>query len=173
MIPIEGHLIPLQGTIPGVTRIARVLPLLTVAAWLTTVFVPILDSGNTVGSRIVVTSLGFDGFPPQSVEPVFIAAWVAVLACAGLAWVPSGRRWWSVLAIVVAIVLAVVLVAWVLNPPFILWDGVDAQGRPVGGHEEAVPAIGILASTLGIAALFVAGLLARVRPGRTTTDSGS
>jgi hypothetical protein len=150
-----------------------VLPLITVAAWLTTVFVPILDSGNTVGPRILVTSLSFDAFPPQPVEPVFIAAWVAVLTCAGLAWVSGVRRWWSVLAIMVAIVLAAVQIAWVLNPPFILWDGVDAQGRPVGGHEEAVPAIGILASTLGIAALFVAGILARVRPGRSTTDSGS
>lgn len=152
------------------TRGAQLLPLVTVAVWVITLLIPVLDSGNTEGPRIVVTSLGGPPFDLSETQPVFVVAWVAILCCAVSAWVARSLRWWSVVTILVAVLLGAFLLRMLVEPPFLLWDGVDAQGRPTGGQEIAEPAGGALAWAMGIGALFAAGicgLIGRTRPGNS------
>lgn len=140
------------------TRIARLLPLLTVAAWAITLVLPILDSGNTPGSRIVVSSLGGEPFALTEAQPAFLLAWACVLGCAASVWLFRTLRWWSVVSMLVAVLLGALLFTMLTDPPSLLWDGVDAQGRPTGGQEIGKPAAGAVVWAIGIGALFAAGV---------------
>lgn len=150
------------------TRIARLLPLLTVMAWAITLVLPVLDSGNDHGPRIVVSSLGGEPLDLADVQSPFVIAWVAVLGCAASAWLFRSLRWWSVATLLIAAVLGILLIGMLVDPPSLLWDGVDAQGRPTGGQEIGEPAAGALFWAMGIGALVAAGvcgLIGRARHG--------
>ncbi|MFT0846336.1 hypothetical protein VR010_01115 [Actinomycetaceae bacterium L2_0104] len=151
-------------------RIARLLPLLTTIAWAATLVVPVLDSGNTEGPRIVVTSLGGRPFDLDKVEAVFVLAWISVLGCAISGWILRSLRWWSVTTMLVAGALGTLLASMIRNPPIIMWDGVDAQGRMTGGAAIGEPAIGALIWAIGIVALLVAGVCGLV--GATRLPAG-
>ena len=139
-------------------KIARILPLFTVIAWAITLVLPVLDSGNTVGPRIIVTSLGGQSFDLADVEPVFLLAWAGVLVCALSVWLLRSLRWWSLAAIATSGLLCALFVRMLTDPPMLMWDGVDPQGNPIGGAEIGEPAIGAVLWGIGIAALFVAGV---------------
>lgn len=152
-------------------RSAQLLPLVTVAVWAITLLLPVLDSGNAEGPRIVVTSLGGPPFDLGEMQPVFFVAWVAVLGCAVSVWVVRSFRWWSVVTILVTVLLGAFLLGMLVDPPSLLWDGMDAQGRPTGGQEIAEPAGGAPAWAVGIGALLAAaicGFIGRTRPGNST-----
>lgn len=151
-------------------RIARLLPLVTVLAWVITVFLPVLDSGNLTGPRIVVTSLGGDPLDPSGIKPPYVFAWLGVVGCAVLAWLLRSLTWWSVVTMIVTLALAVLLVSMISDPPSLLWDGVDARGHPTGGMERGAPAPGMLAWLLGIAALGVSAVLGLVGTRRSVQD---
>ena len=138
--------------------LARLLPLVTVAAWLIGLVLPVLDSGNTNGGRIVVTSLGGDVLEWGDVEPAFVVAWVGVVGCAVSAWLLRSLTAWSVAALLIAVALISWLGAMIADPPSLIWDGQDAQGRPTAGMEFGRPAAGALAWTIGIAALAAAAV---------------
>ncbi len=68
------------------TSPARLLPLLTVAAWTITLALPILASGKTEGSRIMVSSTGGYSFDLTETQPAFLLSWAGVLGCAASVW---------------------------------------------------------------------------------------
>lgn len=138
-------------------RIAALLPLVTVAAWVITIFVPILDSGNDDGPRIRITSMGENPFDPATAVPGFFAVWLVVVVFSILPLVFGISRWWSGAAMVVAALLIVVLVIAALNPPSLLWDGQTADGMPTGGMEVALPDFGFFVCLVGALALGAAG----------------
>ncbi|AZL04852.1 MULTISPECIES: hypothetical protein [Brevibacterium] len=138
-------------------RIASLLPLATVAAWVITIFVPILDSGNNDGPRIRITSLGEDPFEPATAVPGFFAVWLLVVVFSILPLLFGISRWWSGAAMVIAALLIIVLVFAALNPPSLLWDGQTPDGMPTGGMEVALPDFGFFISLVGALALGAAG----------------
>lgn len=146
------------------TRTARLLPLITVAAWAITLALPILDSGDSETGGIVVSSLG-ESVSSTAVQPAFLLAWAGVLGCAASVWLFRSLTWWSIVAMLVAVMLGAFLVSVIMDPPSLLWDGVDAQGRPIGGYEVGEPAAGALVWVMGIGALFAAGVCGLI--GRT------
>lgn len=140
------------------TRIARFLPVLTVLAWVITLALPILDSGNTRGPKIVVSSLGGAPFDLSDANPIFIVAGAAVVGCAASVWLFRSLTWWSITAILVVVLLGTMLLGMILEPPSVIWDGVDPQCRPTGGYEVGEPAAGAWVWAMGIVALFTAGI---------------
>lgn len=141
------------------TLLVRLLPLVTVAAWVMTLFVPVFDSGNDVGPRIVMNSLGTDLDFLDDPWSLFIATWVGVVGCAVSVWFSRRPRvWWSIVAMLVAVLIGIFVAMVLENPPVLLWDGVDAQGRPIGGFEKAGPAAGTVVWGIGLVALFTAGV---------------
>ena len=139
-------------------KIARILPLFTVVAWAITLVLPVLDSGNTIGPRIIVTSLGGQSFDLADVEPVFLLAWAGVLGCALSVWLLRSLKWWSLATIVTSGLLCTLFVRMLVDPPMLMWDGADSQGNPIGGGEIGEPAIGAVLWGIGIVALFLAGV---------------
>lgn len=127
-------------------------------AWAITLVLPILDSGNTQGPRIVVSSLGGEPLDLADAQPSFVIAWVAILGCAASAWLFRSLTWWSVGTLLLAQVLSARLIEMLVNPPILMWDGVDDQGRPTGGSEIGEPVFGALAWAIGIGALVLAGV---------------
>ncbi|SDT20853.1 hypothetical protein [Microlunatus soli] len=139
-------------------NIARFLPLITVVAWLITLALPVLDSGNGHGPRIVVTSLGGDPFDLAGIELPFVLAWIGILGCAVTVWLLRSLTWWSVVAVLVTIALVALGAQLITDPPTLIWGGVDDQGRPTGGMERGEPVAGALVWLLGIAALATAAV---------------
>lgn len=139
-------------------KTARILPLITVAALALTLVVPILDSGNTGGPRIVVTSLGGPAFDLAEMDPVFLIAWAAVLGCAVSVWFLHSLGWWGVAAMLTSGLLGALFVRMLTDPPYLFWDDMDAQGNPVGGGEIGEPAIGALLWAIGLGALLAAAI---------------
>lgn len=152
--------------------VARLLPLVTVVAWSVTLVLPVLDSGRTAGPRIVVTSLGGDRLDVGDLDSAFVIAWLAVIGCAVTALLARSLRWWSLLAMPVAVALAAFLIGMIIEPPSLIWDGQDAQGRMTGGSEVAEPALGALAWLVGIVALGAASVcgFVRTRPSGPAQD---
>lgn len=140
------------------TRLARLLPVLTVLAWMITLALPILDSGNTRGPKVVVSSLGGTPFDLSDAQAAYIVSWLAVVGCAASVWLFRSLTWWSLATILVAVLLGTMLVGVILDPPSLNWDGADRQGRPIGGYETGKPAAGAWVWAGGIAALFAAGI---------------
>lgn len=124
-----------------------------------TLALPVLDSQNSTGPQITASSLGGDPFDLSDAQPGFLLAWAAVLGCAASAWLLRSLRWWSVVAILVAVVLGGLLLTMLLDPPSILWDGVDDRGRPTGRQAIGEPAAGAVVWAAGIGALLAAGVL--------------
>ena len=140
------------------TSPARLLPLITVAAWTATLALPILDSGESKGPRIMVSSTGGYPFDLTEAQPIFLVAWIAVLGCAATVWMLRSLTWWSVVAMSVALLLGALLIMTLANPPSLVWDGVGGQGYPTGGNAIAKPMAGALVWVMGIGALFAAGV---------------
>lgn len=146
------------ATVRSVNIVARCLPLVTVLAWAITIAVPVLDSAEPSGPNIVVNSFGAEPYQWDEVQDSFLIAWIAVLVCAAWAWWARPQRVWSVVTLVVAGGLAWMLLGLLLRPPMLMWDGVDAQGRPTGGSVVGEPAAGAVLWAIGIIALGVSGL---------------
>lgn len=148
---------------------ARVLPLGSVACWVITAFVPVLDSGGNGSMRIRVTSLGFSPIDMNDLNPGYLALWIIILTCAFTAWLLSASKWWSIAAIVLGTVLGLHLLQMVADPPILMWDGQTANGMLTGGMEVAYPAAGfglwVLGSILFVAA-GICGLVAEAQKNR-------
>lgn len=139
-------------------RIARLLPLATVAAWIVTTFVPILDSGDSDGPRIRITSLGYSPLDPTDLDPGMVAVLVLILASAVLPWLVGASRWWSVAAFLIGVAVLMGLAAAVIDPPTMMWDGQTDKGMPAGGLEVARPTMGFVVCAIGSLALVAAGI---------------
>lgn len=157
---------------------ARCLPLVTLAIWVTMIWIPVLDSGETSGGpslRIVCTSIGCRPVEPTAPDPEVIAVWVLLLLSALTAWMLRSLRLWSVVAVIVGIALLVILALMVADPPMTIWDGVDSQGRPTGGMVVGLPAPGALlwmVGSLGLCAAGVCGFSGELRRTAVGTPSG-
>lgn len=138
--------------------VVRCLPLVTLAAWVITTVVPILDSDEGSGPRLTITSMGEAPINFADLNPGVILGWAAVLVLAVLAWVLKGLKWWSVAAIIVGDLLVLTLGILAVDPPSLVWDGQTAEGMPAGGMVIARPAIGYYISIVGSCALVAAGL---------------
>lgn len=143
-------------------RIARWLPVVAVLAWVAMIWVPVLDSGNDDGPRLLITSLGEYPISPENFDIAFALPWAAILLCAVTAWFSRSLTLWSPAAVILGLVLLVALVAMVMDPPFFMWDGQDEQGRWVGGMEVGYPAPGAVLWALGSAALIAGGIFGLV-----------
>lgn len=138
--------------------VARWLPLVALASWVAMIWVPVLDSGNHEGPRLVITSLGEQPIAPETSDVAFLLPWIAIVACAVTAWISRSLVMWSPAAVILGLVLLVALTLMLLDPPFFMWDGMDEQGRWVGGMEIGYPAPGAVLWALGSTALIVGGI---------------
>ena len=140
-------------------RLARWLPFIAVAMWVATIFVPVVDSFNGDGPRVRMTSLGEwtvdDG---GEVLPLFILFWAFLVGFAALGLGFSSDQWWNVTAVVMAALIVFILVAILLNPPTIMWDGQLPDGTPTGGMEVGRPSFGFGLWLIGAASLATAGI---------------
>ncbi len=82
------------------------------------------------------------------------------------AWLLRSVKWWSVVTMLVAMLLSAVLITTLMNPPELIWDGFDDQGRAIGGYVVGEPAVGALVWVMGIAALFAASVYGLVEQTR-------
>lgn len=144
-------------------RTARILPLLALAAWVVTIWVPVLDSAsNSLHSgdsmRIVVTSLGHLPYEAAEIDFEFVIIWSCLLTCVISVWLCDGLRLWSWGTSGLGIAVLVFLSSEIADPPTIIWDGQDSSGRSVGGMEVATPALGAVLWTIGGIALIAAGI---------------
>lgn len=183
----SGAAIDGRGMGRGVGRArgtARILPLLTLAAWVVTIWVPILDSASNSlhtgeSMRIVITSLGRSPFEPNEAEPQFVIIWGCLLACVSTAWLVDGLRLWSWATAGFGSVMLIFLAGEIADPRIIMWDGRDSEGQWIGGMEVASPAPGAALWTIGGVALIAAGICGLIgerrrcsdRPGRGTGEN--
>lgn len=150
--------------------IARMLPLVAVACWVITIFVPVLDSGEPDSLRIRVTSLGFSPIDMNSLSEIHLVLWIVIVTGAVTAWLLDASKWWSVAAIVLGTVLGLRLLQMVVDPPYLLWDGQTAGGMPTGGMEIAYPAAGFVFWILGCLSFFAAGICGLVAAAQKDRD---
>ena len=108
---------PWHSTHARLRRAAHLLPLIATAAWVVTLALPVLDSGDAAGPRIVVTSLGAQPFDLTETHPAFLLAWIGVLGCAASVWLLRSLRWWSVATMLVAPMLGALLLTTLTDPP--------------------------------------------------------
>lgn len=158
-VPAAGSL-RRRETRPGrsLLQAARLLPLATVAVWIATIFVPILDSGGTEGLGITITSLGEAPLGTRGTDPGLVAIWILIVIIALLPWLFGHSHWWSAAAILIGDVILFGLVAVAITPPSLIWDGQTAEGVPTGGMEIARPDFGFVLWIIGSLALIVAGI---------------
>lgn len=145
------------------TRLARLLPLLTLAAWVITLAVPLFqgdDPDNPALSDVVtVSSLGGAPFDLDAASWPFVLSWIAIAGLTVSAWFLRSLRVWSLVAIGAAVALSLQLYSVISYPPVLLWDGMDGQGNMIGGQITGVPTVGVPIWMAGIAALGLAGVL--------------
>lgn len=154
--------------------IARLLHAIAGIVYLTTAWVPVLRSdADAAGPQIIWTALGDMGTTPYP-DPTaaLLSAGVVAVAVAGVA-APVNRVCIVVVTVVGALVLAMLLLM-IADPPSLLWDGVDDEGRPTGGMAVGRPHVGaLLFSAAGL--LLIAGgqcgLVARGRRRRGRSAS--
>lgn len=153
-----------------VTRLARFLPLLTLATWVITLAVPLFQGDDPempgLSAEVTVSSLGGAPFDLDAASWPFVMSWIAIAGLATSAWFLRGLRIWSLVAIVTAGSLGVLLYSYLAQPPVLLWDGMDDQGNMTGGQITGVPAAGIPIWMAGITSLALAGVLGLVGSGR-------
>ncbi|MGO3023373.1 MAG: hypothetical protein ACTIIH_09060 [Brevibacterium sp.] len=140
-------------------RLARFLPLITLTAWVITLFIPVIDSFNDSGPRIIMTSLGdwtLDSTTPPDTFDLVLWALIITIAVLGL-FFPSAR-WWAAAAMLIGALIVVLLIGLVLEPPLLMWDGQLPDGTPTGGMEIGCPSVGYGLWVVGAAALISAGI---------------
>lgn len=139
--------------------LARFLPFIALAVWIITLFVPVIDSFNDSGPRIIMTSLG-DWTPDSSRPPdtFFFVLWVLILTIVVLGIFFASARWWAAAAILLGAFIVVILIGLVLSPPMLMWDGQLPDGTPTGGMEIGYPSVGYGLWLIGGAALITAGI---------------
>lgn len=126
----------------ALATIAAVLPLIGL-------MVPVVEySGGFSRMRLLDE-------PVNQVHLPFVAI---VFVLGVLVWTRIPPRIWGVLAMIAA--AALVSSLFPLLDMWLCWDGMDSTGKPVGGCEETVPALGFWASCLAGALLLGAGGLA-------------
>lgn len=137
----------------------RLLPLVTVAAWVAMLWVPIADSGDDgVPVGIVITSLGGDVFDFASARPAFLLIWIGVLTAAVTVWLVRSLVIWSSAVAVVGALAVARLVTLLGDPPRIMWDGTADDGSRAFAEVIAEPAPGALLWVAGSLCLIAAGI---------------
>lgn len=163
-LPGPGSSATVRGAGPqgGALRlIARILPTIAVAAWIVMIWVPILDSrdhGSSFGPEVMVTSLGHLPAYGPGLGAREIIAWTLVIGCAIAPWFLRTLTIWSMAVIVSALILSGILIAMLADPPSLIWDGVDGQGRPTGGMIVGEPSFGVIPWLVGCLSLMAAGV---------------
>ena len=140
-------------------RLARFLPLITLTAWGITLFIPVIDSFNDSGPRIIMTSLGdwsLDSTTPP--DTFYLVLWALIITIAVLGLFFPSARWWAAAAMLIGALIVVLLIGLVLEPPLLMWDGQLPDGTPTGGMEIGCPSVGYGLWVVGAAALISAGI---------------
>ncbi|WP_155807353.1 hypothetical protein [Brevibacterium sp. VCM10] len=148
----------LRGRQRKLQKWARLLPFIAVAMWIATIFIPVVDSLSDVGPRIRWTSLGDLTFDDGGeMLPSFILLWAIVVGFAALGLGFAVDQWWNVTAVLIAALIVFIVIAILLNPPTIMWDGQLPDGTPIGGMEVGWPSFGFGLWLIGAASLAAAG----------------
>lgn len=157
----------MSGRLPLFSRLAASAAALL--CW-TTIWVPI--SSTRPDAVIEVESRLLD-FQSNNALGIVWAATGLVTLMAAIAWLPRATRWWPLPALATVVVQIVNAILHAM-PTGIFWDGQDEFGRPTGGYEEIVPALGWWLLVLATASMLLAAvppLLARTRS-RRVADAG-
>lgn len=133
-----------ERRIPLLVTVAAALP------WLTVVL-PVY-SFQTEQFDDEAVSLGSGSAGVFLLIPIIVMAVLAVVA-----WRRRVGVVWAVAAGAIAVVTGLLLIP--LGQGSIIWDGVDAQGRPTGGYEVLLPDWGLLAMLLSLFLLVIAAVL--------------
>lgn len=131
-------------------RSTRVM--ITVAAVLpwTTLGLPFHAATSGAGSTYYLHSL------PVS-APILVLT-LAVAALAVIAWLRKHQtRSWTIATLVISVLLLLASAPFA-HEQVLLWDGVDAQGNPIGGMDASGPGWGLVPLLLSALLTFFAGL---------------
>lgn len=138
-------------------RLARQLPVVSVAAWVVMIWVPIFANHASDDERVTLTSLGA---PPVSMGDLgldVILPWLVVLCCAAVSWFMDPPLWWSVMVILFGIVLLIMLEVSMFDPPtahsVINYSSGESREVTIAGFPDA----GVGYWNLGSGALVCAG----------------
>ena len=145
-----------RGALAG--RCSRWLPLVTVAAWVVMIWVPIFDSGTPGQNGLVVTSFGQRPIRISELGAEVLLPWAAILALAAAVWLFDPLAWVSPLLALTGAALFVLLLVNLADPPSLQWHGADPKGRPIGTTIVGWPAAGVSFWALGSGALVAAGV---------------
>ncbi len=137
---------------------ARLLPLLSMAAWIVMIWVPIMENTASDVKGVTLTSLGLNTTDLVDMSPGILLAWSAVILCAATGLTMDPPAWWS--AVVVAFGVGLYLMLdWILaNPPSVRWRGETSSGESVNATVSGFPAAGVNFWALGSFMLIAAGI---------------
>ncbi|MDN5908954.1 MAG: hypothetical protein L0H76_05075 [Brevibacterium sp.] len=145
---------------------ARLLPLVSVAAWVAMIWVPIMASRTSGEGSVILTSLGRHPIRIGDLGPDVLLPWAAVLICAAIVWIMDPPTWWSVVVILIGVGLFVMLQMILIDPPTAYFSSEDSEGEPFGATIIGRPAAGASYWILGSGALVLAGILGCIRDRR-------
>lgn len=138
-------------------QVARLLPLVSVAAWMVMIWVPIFANHASDDKRVTLTSLGTP--PINMVDPGLdvILPWVLVLFCAAVSRLMEPPLWWSVVVILFGIALLIMSEVSMFDPPTVRsvvnYSSGESSEVTISGYPDA----GVGYWILGSGALVCAG----------------
>lgn len=150
---------------------ARLLPLVAVAAWVVTIWVPIMDNSTVDDDSVVFTSLGRHTGSLVELNPGVVLAWVMILMCAFVGLAIDPPAWWSVVVVIFGVALSIMLVGLLTYPPKFRWVEETSAGQPFSVTISGFPAAGVNYWALGSAALILAGISGLISKRRRRTTS--
>ncbi|HCG56156.1 MULTISPECIES: hypothetical protein [Brevibacterium] len=138
-------------------HIARLLPLVSVSAWVVMIWVPIFSNRASAEHSVTMTSLGRPPFRFSDIGLDVILPWAAVLLCAAIAWLVDPPLWWSMIVIVIGLALFIMLEVSMIDPPTARLLITDSSGERRGATLIGYPDAGVSYWVLGSGALVLAG----------------
>lgn len=142
---------------PRETRLIRWLATGGAAFSLALLFVPVFeyDSPNEFDAPMTVVGLLTDGRPAGIFLLLAMALWPCLAVWAW--WRRPGFGW---VALALLSLVAAATATYGASSYNVIWDGIDAQGRPTGGLVRATPGVGTVAVFASMAAFAVATAVA-------------
>lgn len=139
-------------------RASRFLPLVSVTAWVSMIWVPVFDNRASAESSVTMTSLGRLPLSFSNIGPDVFLLWAAVLLCAAIAWLIDPPLWWSMIVILIGLGLFVMLESNLIDPPNARFLVTDSSGVRRGVTLIGFPDAGVSYWVVGSGALVIAGI---------------
>lgn len=156
--PSRDGRIRVRRHLSAAKRLARVLPLLSVATWVVMIWVPIFADHSSDKGRVTSTSLGTVPIGIGDLSSHVVLPWVVVCVCAAGMWLMDSPLWWSIVVILLGMTLLIMLGEKLMDPPMARSPFTHASGEPGEVTIVGYPDAGVSYWALGSGALVIAGI---------------